>query len=470
MHNDRRSSVTDFSAILLSLLLIASGAGCRLIKGVTEVPAQTVRAVTPAQKEKKIVDPVEVQQMLLRYTDEFSSRMVLGIGKLRRGTNAMPPAEVLRAKIELGTETCSIASGPNPVANLLDMTVFVIVTRMALEEHWQPKVFGESALPVLEYSRTAETNIWQLAGKVLTPDQQAEMRRGIEAWYRQNPLPESLVAVRALGFASRVAAASKTNPSFTDSVFGLLSMDPLAGMEPAVREIAQTRMFAERAMFVTQKMPTLLRWQMELLSLNAVSLPAVQQLVTNSTQITASIERFAAVAEKLPGQLSTEREQILKALESQEKQMTPLVHEARQTLTAGTQMSASLNTTLTTFDALMKRFGVGETNNVTAADTNAAPFRILDYGQTAGQLEKMARQLTELLRAVDEATGSNNLSRISTQLTPVVQQAKSGGKEVVDHAFWRGILLVVIVCFSALFYRFLSARINAGTRSKPNSQ
>ena len=146
-------------------------------------------------------------------------------------------------------------------------------------------------------------------------------------------------------------------------MFSLLQVDPLSGLDPAVREIAQTRLFAERALFVTQKMPMLLRWQTELLSVNAVEMPAVQQLVTNSTQIAASVERFARVAEQLPGQVSTEREEILKALQSQESKLTPLVNEVRQTLTAGSQMSTSLNTTLTTFDALMKRFGVGETNN-----------------------------------------------------------------------------------------------------------
>ena len=84
------------------------------------------------------------------------------------------------------------------------------------------------------------------------------------------------------------------------------------------------------------------------------------------------MERFAHVAEQLPSQLSTEREAILQALQAQEKNLTPLVNEVRQTLTAGTQMSTSLNTTLTTFDALMKRFGVGEPLRV-EPDTNA-PF------------------------------------------------------------------------------------------------
>ncbi len=216
-------------------------------------------------------------------------------------------------------------------------------------------------------------------------------------------------------------------------------------------------------------MPLLLRWQTELLSVNAVEMPAVRQLVTNSTQIAASVERFAAIAEKLPGQFTTERQEILKALEAQEQKLTPLVNEVRQTLTAGSLMSTSLNTTLTTFDALMKRFGVGETNQAGSPKTNAEPFRIQDYGQTAVQLEAAARQLTELLRTLNQTLGSTNLSQLSAQVGPVVQQAQAGGKELVNYAFWKALLLVAIVLAAALIYRLLAARLLPATPSKPNS-
>ena len=296
------------------------------------MPGQTVHAVTPGKKGKPSADPVEVQQTVLCFADEYLTRMVIGVDKLRRGTNALEPTEVLKWKIALGTETCSIASGPNTVADLLDLTVFVTLTRMTLEEHWQPRVFGDSAQPMLEGCRNVETEIWRYAGTVLKPPQQVELRQSIEAWHRQNPNPEDVLAARALGFASQVAKANQADNK-ADSVFSLLQVDPLSGLDPAVREIAQTRLFAERALFVAQKMPVLLRWQTELLSVNAVEMPAVQQLVTNSTEISASVERFSRVAEQLPRQVSTEREEILKALQSQEKNLTPLVNEVRQTLT-----------------------------------------------------------------------------------------------------------------------------------------
>ena len=441
--------------------------GCGVVKTAVDVPTQTVRAMTPGKKTHPAADPVEVQQTLLRFADEYSRGMITGLDKLRRGTNAIPTAELLQWRISILTETCSIASGPNAVANLLDMTVFVSVTRMSLEEYWRPKVFGESALPLLEIARNAETEIWRFGDKVITPEHQAELRRAIEQWHRQNPFPENMLAARALDFASRVAEAGQDKAAKPESVFSLLRVDPLAGMDPAVREIAQTRLFAERALYVTQKMPMLLRWQTELLSLDAMKQPTVQQVVTNSTQIAAAVERFAAVAEKLPGQLSAERQEILKALEAQEKTLTPLVNEVRQTLTAGSLMSTSLNTTLTTFDSLMKRFGVGETNNPSPPDTNAQPFRIQDYGQMAIQLEAAARQLTELLVTLDRTIGSTNLAQLSAQASPVIQQARSGGREIVDYAFWKGLLLAAFVLVAALLHRFLTARI--APRARPGN-
>jgi hypothetical protein len=405
---------------------------------------------------------VEVQESLLGFADEYSMRMVGDVDSLRHGTGALSPAEVLELKIAIGSETWSIASGPNAVANLIDMTVFVTVMRMTLEDYSQPKVFGKSALPMLAYSRSAEADIWKLAGEVLKPEQQTDLRQSIAAWHHQNPLRKSLVALRSLDFASRVEALGQNEVKKPGSVFSLLNVDPLAGMEPAVREVAQTRMFGERVLFVTQQMPTLLRWQTELLSVNAVEMPAVQQLISNSTQLSVSVERFASVAEQLPKQLSTEREEIVKALQTQEKDIAPLLGQ-------GAQFSASLNATFTTFDALMKRFGVGEPKNGEPPPANTVPFRIQDYTQSAAQIEATAGRLTELLGILDRTIGSSNLAQFSAQVGPVVQQAQAGGKEVVDYAFCKGILLVVIVLVAALIYRFLVTRLLLLGKTKNSS-
>ena len=146
----------DRVGFLAALVLLALwGGGCRIIQTAADVPGQAVRTVTPGPKAEVAVDPVEVQQTLMRFADEFTSRMTLGVGALRHGTNALDNAESLRWKIAFGTAACTIASGPNAVANLLDMTVFVAEARLSLEAYWQPKVFVESARTLLESCRAS---------------------------------------------------------------------------------------------------------------------------------------------------------------------------------------------------------------------------------------------------------------------------------------------------------------------------
>ena len=128
-----------------------------------------------------------------------------------------------------------------------------------------------------------------------------------------------------------------------------------------------------------------------MLSLNTADLPEVQQLLANSTQLAASLERFSRVAEQLPRQASTEREAILKAvqsereailkaLQSEEKGLTALASQVREGLTAGSQMAVNLDNAIKSFDALMVRLNSGPPSK------NSEPFRIQDYTQAAAQI------------------------------------------------------------------------------------
>lgn len=445
--------------------LLLGVASCRTAEAVVSVPAKTIQAATSGGKEKApaAADPVVIQQNVQRFADEFSAKLNLGIEKLQRHGQPLAPADVLRWKIAIGTDICAIASGPNAVANLLDLIVLASVTREAVEENAQ--VYGDSVQSLLADCRSAETEAWRLAATVLTEKQQAELRDAIAAWRRQNPHAENILAARAVSFATQLAPKEEATREKPGSVFGLLRLDPLAGLDPATREIAQSRLLAERALYVTQKMPQLLRWQLELLSTNTLASPAVQQLVANTTQLTAAVERVSQVTAQLPAQMDRQREEIFKALEAQEKQLTPLVAEVRGALGSGKAMSDSLNTTLGTMDGLMKRFGVGEPKPAGApAAAPGEPFRIQDYTQTAAQLEATARQLTELLRSVDQTLGSPNVTRLTAEVSPVVKQAQASGKEVVDYAFARGLLLVAAIFAAALLYRFLSRRLDPAGR------
>src|SRR5437868_3962401 len=94
----------------LALLLLA---GCGVVETAVDLPGNAYRAVTPGKKEAPPIDPAEIQELLLRFSDSLLRRMSRGIDELHRPEKPADPVEALRWKIALGTETVSIATGAN---------------------------------------------------------------------------------------------------------------------------------------------------------------------------------------------------------------------------------------------------------------------------------------------------------------------------------------------------------------------
>jgi hypothetical protein len=126
-------------------------------------------------------------------------------------------------------------------------------------------------------------------------------------------------------------------------------------------------------------------------------------------------------------------------------------------------MSTSLNTTITTFDALMKRFGVGEPDTNAVPDTNAAPFNILDYGQVATQVGAMAKDLNTLVTSVTQSV---------PQVAQLGQTATADAERVVHQAFRLGLVLILTLLvgsvLAALAYRIVANKLNRTARGPPS--
>jgi hypothetical protein len=233
---------------------------------------------------------------------------------------------------------------------------------------------------------------------------------------------------------------------------------PLAGLDPATRELAETRLFGQRALFIAQRMPTLLRWEMELFTVKTAQLPQLQQLLLNSTQLAAAADRFSHVAAQLPALLSTEREKLLSAVKEQEPGLRVLTKEVQHTLATGGQMADSTNRALQTLQELVARFNSGATN------PGAEPFRIQAYTTAAAQVQATTTEFVVLLQAPQGLADSPHLGQISSQFSALTQHAQTSGREIVDYAFQRALLLVVLGCVmvlaTALVYRMLSTKLS----------
>ena len=449
------------------LLLLGGGlalalfvTGCNLIQGAAKLPVNAMRVVLPGRTPTNGVNVVDLQEQLIRFADEYIPRQANAIDQLRRGTNPLSRADILERKIAFASELMSIASGPNSVANTLDMIVLISLARLSVENYVIPQICGESARPMLATLTDAEKDVWRIAGTVFEKQLLNELRAAIDEYHARHPQTDDVLYIRAIDFPQAAKAMPINNSrSSPASIFSFLKFDPLAGLDPATREIAETRLFAERALFTAQQMPTIIRWQAELLAVQTTAIPDVRQLVTNTTQLAEAADNISRTAEKLPGQISVEREKIVEALQAQTPGLTALTAEAKQALVAGSQMAGNLNTALGTFETVLKTLDASSG----PPDTNSPPFRIQDYTTAAAQIDATAQHLTDLLVQFNQTVSSTNLAALSAQVTPVVNQAQTGGKELVDYAFRKLILLVVIFCgvlfVSGLLYHWVKAKI-----------
>jgi hypothetical protein len=452
------------SLVSLGMAALALLPGCSLLRA----PEKVAHAIVPGKSSRQF-DPVELQVQVQRFADDYALETATALDECvrRMGTDAAR-AQGLRWKLAATTAALGFASGPQPKANLLDLVSMATMNRAALEEYALNPANRAAVQPWLETSRVLETNAWVLADRVLSPAQVEELRAAITQWQKANPGAQNVFAARPQEFASMVKT-SQGKETDVSSVFSLVGLDPTSGLDPAVHEITLTRLFAERAMYTLQRMPQVLRWQTELLTYQVTEQPGVQTVLSNTTRLGESMDRISRAAEsvsqtaaRLPDQIAAERKALVAALDQQEGKLRELAAEVDRALVSADKMSGSLTVTITNFDALMKRFGVGEPATNSPPDTNSRPFNVLDYGQTATQIAGMARDLNALIASVNQSV---------PQLERLGQKATADAQRVVDRSFRLGLVLIGVLLVGAvvcgLAYRFVAGKLNRAEPPPP---
>jgi hypothetical protein len=401
------------------LLLALSANGCSLLKSTLELPEKSIRSLFSLNQNNDASDPVELQSLLLRFADNYIDVCNLAIGKLQQ-ENGQPvkPRSLLLRHISMTKDVLAIATGANAYANLLDMVILVTLNRMNVEDYWMPKRFGESAKALLHASQETEKEIWRIAALTLKPLQIEELRTAIKAWHEQYPEGRSPSDVGSLGFSAEVGQMNRNPQSgITSSVFNLLAIDPLAGLDPATRELANTRLFAERGLFLGRHMPTMIRWETELLVIQTAEMPQMEKLLANTSQLSEAADRFSHTAERLPELISAEREQIVQALNAQQPGLTSLAAQTEKALDAGQQMSMASTATLKSFQDVLRQLDSSPPN------PNTEPFRINDYTAAAAQINATAQDMVKLLQAFDQILAPGKFDALSTRLDALTPPA-----------------------------------------------
>ena len=441
-------------ALLVPVLLACAlaGFGCTSMQ----------RWLSRDESERRAARLQEVQLKVMRYADDYSGRIRDPLEALNR--QAASPEERLAAhdwRIMQSTAAYTIASGPNPMVNALDMIVLATLSRMVVEDYEVSGLSGPRAAPLVEVHRSLEQQAWALVEGVVNSEQTSHLRKLIAQWRAEHPGARTVSQVRLADFAA-IAGQPGGEAHGGGGVFALIGLDPLSNLDPAVKELEQTRLLAERTIYYLQRAPSLLDMQIERLAYQLAIMPEAKQTLGGVERISVAAEAFGDLTADAPTIIARERHALVTdltaALHVEQERMQALLVEARGVLQAGTQTSESVGATVAAFDALVARFQPQDVQPAAPVEPRR-PFDITEYAQTARDLASAAQDFQALLVQLD--TSSAGVERLAGTTTLALQ-------EVVDRAFWRGLVLIgalaIAALFAALAYRYIAAFVPRARR------
>jgi hypothetical protein len=449
--------------------------------------AQTFSLAAKDKKKKYVMTEVELQSELMSYADRFASIITQALEDFET-LNPKPQARqvILSDLVYSISAVYTIAAEPNPQVGLLDMVAVTTLGRIIYEENIRRK-YGKSTQVLAAGFRQMEKDIWSISAKVLTSEQRGELRQLILLWRKNNP---NKVVYNYLRFSD--FAAQRRNSTLVKKVQS-------GGLFKTVKEVTQqveeTRMLAERGIFLGTRLPLLTGNFAEVWMSQLLVSPETSKILADIHTFSTVSERLAKVAEQLPNQImkdisklqkqtvnqvmtdinawsvvtldnvmvkvAVEREAFinqfmnrligeqkiaLEALLTEEQRVTGLVTELRKTIEGS-------NTLLLTVNTLTDKFNVGESS---PEPKDSKPFDIKEYQDTIAEV-------TTLVETTNQLVGTVGLEKLLPELVKAVDQVGNEGEELIDHSFRQGILLILIAMgayvVARLIYNFLNNKL-----------
>lgn len=453
-----------------------------------------------------------VQSEVMSFADTFISAVAQEWNRVTAEARAASSPEGLAAEQEAASRqrraalaiklanaqaALAIASSPNPYVAAADMITMVSLQRMVLESPGMARLLGpESAAALVRTYQEQERRAWRLSEVIMTPEQREDLAALILQWRKEHPDDTYVSNVRLEDFSAARQQTIVTKSSSRGSLLSLLWLDPLAGVEPAEREVQKTRLLGERMFYYASRSPQVLKWQVESLYQDLFRAPEFRNIVASVENVNQNASRITSIAEQLPTDVAAERSAALNQffdllarersaaiedldralagqrraliadLEDSQQHMQATLEEFRRTAESTDRMAVSLTGAIRAADELAGRFDSGEAGPQPAPEKKDSDT-VRDVRDAAAETGAAAERLTRLARSLDDLMNSPGPSRQAHAIQDVVLDVQTSAKDTIEFAFRRLLILVLVTPFSiaaaAMAYRWM-------TRSQPEAR
>ena len=443
-----------------------------------------------AKKDKKrgfVMTEIELQSELMSYADRFASIITQSFEDYEN-LKPTPQARqfVLSDLVYSISSVYTIAAEPNPQVAMLDMAAVTTLGRIIYQDNIRRK-YGKSIEVMVAGFKQVEKDIYRVVAKVLTETQQDELRQLILIWRKNNPEKVVYNYLRFSDFALQRRTSTLVKMVQSGGFF--------KSIKEATQQVEETRMLAERGIFLGTRLPLLTGNFAELWVSQLLVSPETSKILADIHTFSTVSERLATVAEQMPdkvmkdisklqnqfynqvmtdlyqwrditldkvmAKVAIEREAFIdqfmdrlwgdhkSAVESllkDEQRLTTLVEELRKTVEGSNNLLLTINT-------LTDKFNVGAPS---PEPKDSKPFDIKEYQDTIAEM-------TTLVESTNKLVGTVGLEKLLPELVKAIDQVSHEGEEIIDHSFRQGIFLILIAMgayvAARLIYNFLNKKL-----------
>ena len=155
-----------------------------------------------------------------RFADEYVGSIIPPIRQFQASTeNAVDRLEAQNWMLSQATAAYTIASGPSPYVNVVDMVVLATLSRMVIDDAWVGERFGERTAPLRDAYHRLEPSRWRMPRAYCHRTKSQRCNASIVEWRAQNPHVTAISYVHFRDIAGSMqrpaAVAAILSPAFS---------------------------------------------------------------------------------------------------------------------------------------------------------------------------------------------------------------------------------------------------------------
>ena len=404
------------------------------------------------------VTAVELDKAAYAFADRYTTHIVAATDAIVRDNPSLEQRRLAhQVKLVSVSGIYDIVTNAEPFAKLMDlMMVLTLQSYRWIDEDAADRYFGDRGIMLIHAMRTLRVDIWNVAARVLRPEQLQQLDALILDWRKRNP------HVEILSYLRFDEVAGQRGPNVLDEI---KATGLFAEIAEATKVADEARLLAERAFYQVKRMPFLMTWQMESLMNELLVKPEFSQSMKAADTLAQSADRTSLAIEKLPDLLAKEREALFAVLEDRDGRLSGLLGEVRKTTLAAEQLTVRVNQAMESGErvsANLRDTAHGATESSRAFDqllarhagppsSNTKPFEIEPYVKASADLNQTVAGLNSLLSTTDAWMEKRPWAVPAQEVEALI------GAQI-DRVFWRALMLVMAF-FTLLFsYRWASVR------------